>query len=379
MNIPDDLNQPGPSDRREQGESRGRFHWRKRWREWINRRLPVSREITLNQKSIFIFPTRAGFGFLGFIVLLLLVAINFENSPVYALTFLLSSLFVVSILHTFSNLSGLKLTAAHAEPAFAGRDAIFHLVIAKNGARLYQGLQFFWPGNSPVWCGLTDKHEEWIALRYRTGPRGYCRPGRLKVQTSFPLGLLRAWTWLDLDMHTVVFPYPAKVGFVPPTSTQPHESGNTEQSGSDDFYGLRDYVAGDTVKSIAWKHYAKTGKLNTKQFIDPVDHRLWLVWDDTQGDIEHRLSQLCYWALEAERGHSEYGLQLPGVSIAPSRDQAHLDKVLRALAVYNKQPLKESQQGSTVSAGDTNARRAEAPNSKVPSAKVPNSEKVAAS
>ena len=314
----------------------GKFHWRVRWREWINRRLPAAREITLNQKSIFIFPTRAGFGFLGFIIILLLVAINFENSPVYLLTFLLSGLFIVSILHTFSNLSGLTITAAHAEPAFSGRDATFHLMVSKKGARLYQGLQFFWPGNAPVWLSLTDKHEAWLALRYRTGPRGYCRPGRLKVQTSFPLGLLRAWTWIDLDMQTVVFPYPLESGFMPPTSTQTQDAGDSEQSGSDDFYGLRDYVPGDTVKSIAWKTFAKTGQLNTKQFIDPVDHRLWLVWDDTHGDTEQWLSQLCYWALEAERGHSEYGLQLPGVSIAPSRDQAHLNKVLQALAIYNR-------------------------------------------
>lgn len=336
MNIPDDLFQTAPSDRRSLGEKRSRFHWRARWRQWINRRLPAAREITLSQKSIFIFPTSAGFGFLFFVFILLLVAINFENSPVYALTFLLAGVFVVSILHTFSNLSGLTITAAHTEPAFSGRDAIFHLLLAKKGARLYQGLQFFWPGNALIWSGLTDKQEQWLALRYRTGPRGYCRPGRLKVQTSFPLGLLRAWTWLDLDMQTVVFPYPMDSGQVPPTSTQPHDSGSSEQSGSDDFYGLRDYTPGDTIKAIAWKTYAKTGELNTKQFIDPVDHRLWLVWEDTQGDEEHRLSQLCAWALEAERGHSEYGLQLPGVSIAPSRDQAHLHQVLRALAIFNK-------------------------------------------
>ena len=334
MNIPADLNQPKPRDRR--GARRSQYHWRQRWRAWINRRLPPAREITLDQKSIFIFPTGAGFAFLGFTFILLLVAINFENSPVYALTFLLVGLFVVSILHTFSNLSGLTITAAHAEPAFSGRDAIFHIVVAKKGARLYQGLQFAWPGNASVWLSLTDKDESWLALRYRTGPRGYCRPGRLKVQTSFPLGLLRAWTWIDLDMQTVVFPYPLDGGQLPPMSTQTHDSGNSEQSGSDDFYGLRNYIPGDTVKSIAWKTYAKTDQLNSKQFIDPVDHRLWLVWEDTHGDEEQRLSQLCAWALQAERGHNEYGLQLPSVNIAPARDQAHLDKVLYALATFNK-------------------------------------------
>ncbi len=335
MNIPDDLHRVNPGDRRKATDTRYRIHWRQRWRQWIDRRLPASREITLNQRNVFIFPTPAGFAFIGFLFIVLLVAINFENSPVYALTFLLFGIFVVSILHTFSNLSGITLTAAHSEPAFTGRDATFHVVLSKRGSRTYQCLQLSWQENTPVWVSLIDKHEEWIALRYRTGPRGYCDPGRLKVETRYPIGLLRAWTWVDLDMQTVVYPHPVAAGHLPHTAMISHDSGHVEQPGSDDFYGLRDYQPGDTIKSVAWKNYAKTGQLSAKQFIDPVDHRLWLRWDDTQGEQEQRLSQLCYWALEAERGHSEYGLDIPSARLSPSRGQHHLHELLRALALYN--------------------------------------------
>lgn len=349
MNIPDDIYQKKPSDRRshkrgssaDAGLSAGtgsllkRKSWQPLWRDWINRRLPAARHIVLNQRSIFIFPTIAGAGFLGLIFLLLLVGINFENSAVYALTFLMLGLFIVSILHTFSNLSGIHLTAAHVDAAFSGRDATFRIVLSKQGARNYYALRLGFPSNASALVNLDDGNEVWVDLRYRTGPRGLCRPGRMKVETRYPLGLLKAWTWIDLDMQALVYPLPDQSSKLPQSAIGDNDTGAKEQVGSDDFYGLRDYRAGDTIKSVAWRNFAKTGQLNTKQFVDQIDQRLWLDWEDTDGNEEQRLSQLCYWVLEAERGHSDYGLKLPGTSIKPARDSAHLHGVLRELALYN--------------------------------------------
>ena len=352
--ISDRLRGDEPRDRRKSAR-RVPFHWRQRWRQWLDRRVPPAREITLTQRSVFIFPTSAGFGFITLLALLLLVAINFENSAVYALTFLLSGMLVVSILHTYSNLAGLTITAAHAEPTFAGLDASFNLVLSREHSRRFHGLQLSWQGGAVVWASLTDQNELWLAMPFRTGPRGYCRPGRLRIETSYPFGLLRSWTWIDLDMRAVVYPYPVDAGRLPESTPINEDTGSGEQMGSDDFYGLRDYVTGDSLKSVAWKHYAKTGVLSSKQFIDPVDHRLWLCWDDAAGDDEARLSQLCYWVLQAERGHKEYGLQLPERQILPGRDQAHLHQVLSALATFRLAPAFAQEPPEPVAAMQTAA------------------------
>ena len=63
---------------------------------------------------------------------------------------------------------------------------------------------------------------------------------------------------------------------------------------------------------------------------------MWLSWEQTDGDTERRLSQLCHWALEAESGSNEYGLSLPGKDIAPGRGKQHLETVLSALALYQR-------------------------------------------
>lgn len=349
MQIPDDLYRKKYADRRNI-RRRGRISWQAYWRAWLNKRLPPSQQVRLAHNNIFILPSRAGYGFIGFVVILLLVAINFQNSAVYALTFLLAGIFAISILHTFANLMDLKLVASHAEAAFSGRDAVFHLLMVSR-SRAHYGVQLSWQNKISDRIDIKKNAEQRVAMRFRTGPRGYCRPGRLKVETSYPLGLITAWTWVDLAMQSVVYPFPDDHAGEPASSSVYHDSGELERQGSDDFFGLRDYVGGDSIRSVAWKNYAKTGVLSSKQFVDYIDQRLWLDWDAAQGSDEQRLQQLCHWALAAEAGANEYGLKLPVTSIPPARGKTHLHKVLTELATYNL-PAKTTTNSARASTGN---------------------------
>ena len=80
-----------------------------RFSAWLDRRVPASPQITLSQRNVFIFPTRTGFVFSALLLLLVLGAVNYQASLVYAVAFLLGSMFLVTILYTFQNLSGLPL------------------------------------------------------------------------------------------------------------------------------------------------------------------------------------------------------------------------------------------------------------------------------
>ncbi len=57
---------------------------------------------------IYILPTRHGYAFVLALCAMLLGAINYSNGLAYALTFLLASLALVSMLHANRNLAGLK-------------------------------------------------------------------------------------------------------------------------------------------------------------------------------------------------------------------------------------------------------------------------------
>ena len=89
-----------------------RAQFRTRFRQWVNRRIPPAREVTLDQRRIFIFPSRVGFFFGCCLLVMLIAAINFQNNLSYGLTFLLATLFIVATLHTYANLSGLTIRAS---------------------------------------------------------------------------------------------------------------------------------------------------------------------------------------------------------------------------------------------------------------------------
>ena len=86
-----------------QGREGLRQRLRSRFRAWVNRRIPPARVVTLDQRRIFIFPSRAGFFFGLCLLLMLTTAINYQNNMSYALTFLLATLFIIAILHTYAN------------------------------------------------------------------------------------------------------------------------------------------------------------------------------------------------------------------------------------------------------------------------------------
>nr|MBP8236720.1 DUF58 domain-containing protein [Pseudomonas sp.] len=72
-----------------------------RWQRWLARRIPAASSVTLNQRRIFIVPSATGGAFALVLLLMLLAAINYQNSLAYGLTFLLMSLFIIAILHTY--------------------------------------------------------------------------------------------------------------------------------------------------------------------------------------------------------------------------------------------------------------------------------------
>ncbi len=72
-----------------------------------------------------------------------------------------------------------------------------------------------------------------------------------------------------------------------------------------------------------------------KQFVDGRDEQRMLDWDMFPGlDSELRLSYLCYMILQMEGSDCDYGLQMPGNSIAPARGEAHQRRLLEVLALW---------------------------------------------
>ncbi len=303
---------------------------------WLDRRLPAVSEVQLHRKNIFILPTAPGFLYLCATALIFVTAINYVLSLAFGLAFLMTSLFILCILHTFRNLQHLRIRGAGAEPVFAGEEAGFVFVLYRNDLQVHEMLELRFPKANWSYANVLDNEQERVKVFLPTARRGLLRAPRVTVQTRFPLGLWRAWSHVDLDMSVVVYPKPLE-GPLPVASggTSSGDS-NSLQVGVEDFHGLRNYSAGDSPKQIAWKNLARGQGLKVKQFVDAQDEHLVLDWEQFPGlDAEERLSRLCYWVLNLAHRDIDFGLRLPGVEISLGRGDAHCKKVLRALALWN--------------------------------------------
>ena len=309
------------------------------YRRWLNRRIPPANKITLNHRRIFIMPSKQGIIFALLVIGLFFGGVNYQNSLILAMCFLLASLGQIATLHTYRNLSGLCIQAGHSDNAFAGDKAAFYITLSRMGKRRYEALKITWEGSVPQVLDLLDNIEAKAKIFIPVENRGLYKPGRLKIETYYPMGILRAWTWIDLDMDCLVYPKPIFIDFINESTQQSMDGLLTNATGDDDFDGLRKYVIGDSLKQVSWKNMARGQGMHTKTFVGYADETIWLDWHNFPGkETELRLSALCYWVLTLSETNQYYGLRLPEKEIQPATGLAHKVHCLETLAGFKSSP-----------------------------------------
>jgi uncharacterized protein (DUF58 family) len=134
----------------------------------------------------------------------------------------------------------------------------------------------------------------------------------------------------------IAWPRPAARGNAAPRSATDTGGAQSGASGEEDFAGLRPFQAGDSLRRVAWKAYARGQGLHTKQYagMDVVSHVF--DFDSLTGlGTEARLEQLCRWVLDAHERNEAYALKLPGTRIDTNVGPAHREHCLNALAVFD--------------------------------------------
>ena len=310
----------------------------RRWRRWQARRTPPVARLELSQRHIFIMPSRLGASFLLTLLLILLAAINYQSSLAYALVFLLGSIFVVAILHTFRNLAGLWVSGVAAGSVFVGEQARFTLRLESRD-KLHQAIAAGWSRDRLRRVDIDVGHVMELELDLPSGRRGWLAAPRVCIETSFPLGVLRAWSWIDPGQRVLVYPQPLQ-GELPTLATAPtdveDEGMRTLGQGVDDYQGLKEYQPGDSWRRLHWKAWSRGGALLIKEFAELRGRDLSLDFLALGGDVEQRLSRLCYWVLTLSAQQRAFSLQLPGQLIASASGEAHREACLRALALFGQ-------------------------------------------
>ena len=294
---------------------------------------PLTPPLQLEYRRIFTLPTRFGLGFGLLLTVMGGGALNFNNNLALITTFILVAFTLLSLLLTYRNLADLWVAKISAIPVFAGEPAEFLFWLEERDDRHRPLIQLSL--KTPQDCvDVEASGQAALALRVDSEKRGWLIMPDCKVETRYPVGWFRAWSWIRPKFRCLVYPRPQTS---PPPLPQGGDGFTTPKTKGegDELHSLREYQQGDPLNRIAWRTSARHGQLYAKVTITPRDLSVHLDWEQLQGmETEKRLSLLCAWVLIAERKSMPYSLRLPSTNIPQGLGDDHRAQCLRALALY---------------------------------------------
>jgi uncharacterized protein (DUF58 family) len=316
---------------------------RKRMAAWVRRRQGADTlPLTLQRRRLYILPTRAGLGFGVLLLFMLIAGLNYANSLALFLTFLLGGFALVTMHLCHRNLLGASLYSAQAPPTFALRSGNLHVTLANSALLPRYRIESGVSDEPTLAADVPAQGRQHITLPVAAPKRGIVALDRLRLATSHPFGLFRAWTWVHAPLEMLVYPRP--FGSLPMPAESGRKTGSRSQghSGADEWHGLRPFRDGDSPRQVDWKAYAREAPLLVKEYSAMGSElRIFNFAQLGSLDTEARLEQLTRWVIDAEESGDRYGMELPGVHIAPNRGADHRHECLAALAVYGL-PTEES-------------------------------------
>ncbi len=292
--------------------------------------------VRLTQRRIYIIPTRHGILFGMTMALLLVGSINYGLGLGFVLTFLLVSMGLVTILHTWRNIANLLIFNNKTNSVFAGEHATFVLAI-QNVSKLHRYAIGLVPYENSLteFANVAPRETAHLTLRVPAPTRGVLKSPRFTLFTEYPIGLLHAWAHVFLDAQCIVYPRPEALSPALPRSANAAGNSSLAERGRDDFAHLRNYRSGDSPKHVAWKAVARSDTLLTKEFSGEAGGDVWLDFDSIVGlDTEAKLSRLTRWVLDADEAQMRYGLRLPHTTIPLANGGTQRAQCLEALALF---------------------------------------------
>ncbi|MFC0677561.1 DUF58 domain-containing protein [Lysobacter korlensis] len=308
--------------------------WREHMRALARPRAPETLPVEFDRRRIYVLPTRFGLFYAALLLTMLAGALNYNNNPALLLGLLLAGAGLASLIAAQLQLAGLKITAIDAQPVPAGSPLMVRVHAQAADSRVRRGLRVD-DESSPdhAVLSLADGSGQ-AQLALATSHRGWFDLPRIRISTTHPLGLARAWAYVWTETPLLVYPTPEPNG--PPL---PEGAGELAQArlhpSGDELHHLRPYRVGDATRAIAWKHSARRDSLLVREYEQALGTDIVLDWRQAGPlSTEARISRLARWVDEAERDGRRYRLVLPGhTSLGPDQGAAHRHACLRALAL----------------------------------------------
>jgi uncharacterized protein (DUF58 family) len=304
---------------------------------WARRRTGRDRSpVLLDRRRIYILPTRLGLVYGLMLFTMLLAGLNYANNLALALTFILAAAGWVAMHECYRNLAGLSVVSEDARAPFAGHAASLRYTLVAKDGRQRQDIELGIGPARAVAAVNPSATPAAALIEFPCPRRGRLILPRMVVESRYPLGIFRAWSWLHFDQQLLVYPAPAAHPPARPPAIPDGSSRSADTArGDEDVADLRTYRRGDALRRVAWKAYARGGALLVRELSGTGGKPPYFDLATVAGaDLESRLSALCRLVVDAAARGDVFGLRLGDEEVQHGSGPSHLSRCLEALAVY---------------------------------------------
>lgn len=167
-----------------------------------------------------------------------------------------------------------------------------------------------------------------IALEFTPTARGAFELPRIKIISSYPFGIVQAWTYLQVTQKIWIAPASISI------EMEDKYVQLKQQHDLDDFRELQTYREGDTLQHVSWKHLARGQGWLTKQFEPHIEHNQLMIDYSALPSHEHeqKLSWMMHLIEKSEQADRSFSLILPQTHLKPSMGAKHSIQARKLLA-----------------------------------------------
>lgn len=300
-----------------------------------------TKHLILKHNTTYIFPSKAGLGFLFVTLLNFILGINYQNNLVLVMAYLMLVVMVFSLLTAYSNAQGLQVKYQNLTASYSPAPPLLNLQL--KAASSSQAFSFIYDNIAVATIDEITTEPKILQLPLPISQRGEYKPTLLKVLSQYPFGLVSVWSYMQLSESFYVYPKKLKPQHLPGSTSDARSAsvGTYKQTnGIDEFDSLKVHQTGMNINRVSWKHYAKTQQLMIKEFINLNEQSTLYDFNQLQGDTESRLSQLSFLISEGREQKSRFSLVLADTYFSAPNDDLTMDQhytdCLKAISRFNK-------------------------------------------
>lgn len=291
--------------------------------QWASRRFQIEATKNLKQRDILIFIYQQGYLYLVLILITFIAGINYANNLILGFCFLISSILCLSFYLTFKQLHQLEVTIVMPEVGRVDealkvqvhfrQSRVTPRFIYLQDAEINSSSQIQNNAQSETKPLLHQDHAialvsplQHIELEFIPLKRGQWRLPNFRLFSTYPFGLVRAWTYFYCQQQVWVAPKPQRAEF------EYDAAQSLGQPDHDEFRELRAYKFGDSLQKVSWKQAARGQGLYVKEFEDQKDMQTLHIDYQQMPSTEHeqKLSLMMGLVYECEMKHIPYRLSL---------------------------------------------------------------------